>query len=172
MEAFAAPSRAHGRWCWLSPNAAGLVEVYDADALETEASRAVNLSSRGVAGNGDKKLIAGFVINGASARRVLIRAVGPGISGAPFNVPGTLAEPQLELYNNRGLRYATAGEWGLQPNAEEIRGTAAALGAFALPEGSKDSAMLVTLLPGVWTVQVGGPSNTSGVVVAEIYVLP
>ena len=40
------------------------------------------------------------------------------------------------------------------------------------PDGGKDSAMVVTLLPGAWTVQVGGLANTSGVVLVEIYALP
>ncbi len=149
-----------------------IVEVYDADPLSNEGSRAINISTRGVAGSGQNKMIAGFIIGGAAARRVLIRAVGPGIAGAPFNVGGTLAEPQIELYNSRSLLHATAGAWGLQSNADEIRGSAQAVSAFALPEGSKDSAMVVTLLPGAWTVQVGGPGTTTGVVLVEVYALP
>src|SRR5262249_53520288 len=149
-----------------------IVEVYDADPLSNEGSRAINISTRGVAGSGANKMIAGFVIDGASSRRVLIRAVGPGISVAPFNVSGTLAEPQIELYNSRNLLHATAGAWGLQSNADEIRGSAKVVSAFDLPEGSKDSAMVVTLLPGAWTVQVGGAGNATGVVLVEVYALP
>ena len=149
-----------------------IVEVYDADAISNEGSRAINISTRGVAGSGENKMIAGFVIDGASSRRVLIRAVGPAIGAPPFNVGGTLAEPQIELYNSRNLLHATAGAWGLQANADEIRGVARNVGAFDLPDGGKDSALLVTLLPGAWTVQVGGIGNTTGVVLVEVYALP
>jgi hypothetical protein len=149
-----------------------ILEVYDVDSLSTQTSQAINLSSRGFADAGDKKLTVGFVIDGASSRRVLIRAVGPTLGAAPFNVSGTLSAPQLELYNSRSRLQASAGAWGLQPNADEIRGVSKQLGAFGLRDGSMDSAMLVTLLPGLWTVQVGAPEGQSGVVLAEIYVLP
>ena len=115
-------------------------------------------------------MIAGFVINGSAARRVLIRAVGPTLGD--FGVPGTIAEPQLELYTGRGLLQASAGAWGLQTNADEIRSAAAVVNAFKLADGSKDSAMVVTLLPGAWTVQAGGPAGTTGVALIEVYVLP
>jgi len=115
-------------------------------------------------------MIAGFVINGSAARRVLIRAVGPALGA--FGVPGTIAEPQLELYTSRGLLQASAGAWGLQTNADEIRSAAQVVNAFKLADGSKDSAMVVTLLPGAWTVQAGGPDGSTGVALIEVYVLP
>ncbi|MBI5766786.1 MAG: immunoglobulin domain-containing protein [Verrucomicrobia bacterium] len=159
-------------------NATGicLVEVYDTDAIANGGSHAVNISTRGLSGAGASKMIAGFIIEGAAARRVLIRAVGPGL--AQFGVAGTLAEPTLEVYNARGLLHASAGAWGLQPNADEIRGAFAAGGAFALAEGSKDSAMVIALPPGNWTVQVGGSpatagaTATTGVAIIEVYALP
>lgn len=149
-----------------------IVEVYDADTLSNQGSRAINISTRGIAGSGQNKMIAGFVIDGASSRRVLIRAVGPTLGNAPFSIGGTLAEPQLELYNSRNLPHASAGAWGLQPNADEIRSSAKTVGAFDLPDGSKDAAMVVTLMPGAWTVQVGTAGSTSGVVLVEVYALP
>ncbi len=147
-----------------------IIEAYDLDPLSVETARAINVSTRGVVGSGADKMIAGFVINGSAARRVLIRAVGPTLG--VFGVPGTIAEPQLELYTGRGLLQASAGAWGLQTNADEIRSAAAVVNAFKLADGSKDSAMVVTLLPGAWTVQAGGPAGTTGVALIEVYVLP
>ena len=147
-----------------------IVEAYDADPLSNESSRAINISTRGLVGADANRMIAGFVIDGASSRRVLIRAVGPGL--AAFGVTGTLAEPQIELYNGRGLLHSTAAEWGLQANTDEIRGAIDTAGAFKLADGSKDSAMVVTLLPGAWTVQVAGANNTTGVAIIEVYALP
>ncbi|MSU48145.1 MAG: hypothetical protein EXS37_03485 [Opitutus sp.] len=125
---------------------------------------AVNISTCVVAGSGANKLIAGFIIDGVSVRRVLIRAIGPGLAG--FGLTGLLAEPQLELYNGKSLLHATAGARGLQNNADEIRG------AFKLADGSKDSAMVVTLLPGNWTVQVSGANSGTDVAIIEVYALP
>lgn len=115
-------------------------------------------------------MIAGFIIEGAAARRVLIRAVGPGLT--PFGVAGVVAEPTLEIYNGKGLLHATVGAWGLQPNADEVRGAFASAGAFALAEGSKDAAMVIALPPGNWTVQVGGAGTATGVALIEVYALP
>jgi hypothetical protein len=147
-----------------------IVEIYDSDLLSNEGPRAVNISTRGLVGTGANQMIAGFVIEGASSRRVLIRASGPALAG--FGVAGTLAEPKIELYNSRNLLHASAGAWGLQANADEIRGAAKTVSAFDLPDGSRDSAMVVTLLPGSWTVQISGVNNTTGVALVEVYVLP
>ena len=68
-----------------------LLEVYDADASSNEGSRAINISTRSHVGTADATLIAGFVINGAASRRVLIRALGPSLAG--FGLTGVLAEP-------------------------------------------------------------------------------
>jgi hypothetical protein len=147
-----------------------LVEVYDTDPIANTGAQAVNISTRGLCGAGASKMIAGFIIEGAAARRVLIRAVGPGLT--PFGVAGVVAEPTLEIYNGKGLLHATVGAWGLQPNADEVRGAFASAGAFALAEGSKDAAMVLALPPGNWTVQVGGAGTATGVALIEVYALP
>jgi hypothetical protein len=53
-----------------------------------------------------------------------------------------------------------------------IATAASSVGAFPLTPGSADSASLVTLPPGAYTVQVTGVGNTTGVALAEIYELP
>ena len=147
-----------------------LVEVYDADPLNNTGSRATSISTRGIAGPGQNRMIAGFVIGGASARRVMIRAVGPTLSA--YGLSGTLAEPQIELYNGSGRLQLSAGAWSLQPDADEIRSAAQTTRAFALPEGSKDAVLLATLLPGIWTVQVSGAGDATGLALVEVYALP
>ncbi len=74
-----------------------LVEAYDAGALG--GARLANLSARNRVGTGESTLIAGFSIGGFGSIRVLIRAVGPTLGGAPFGVPDVLADPKLELYD-------------------------------------------------------------------------
>ncbi len=148
-------------------SALALAEVYDLDSSADTTARALNLSALGQSGPGAAKLIAGFVIDGAAARRVLIRAIGPGL--AAFGVAGTITAPQLDLYTARGLLHHTAGAWNLETNSDEIRASTEAVGAFRLVEQSRDSAMLVTLLPGNWTVQAGG---STGVALLEVYEVP
>lgn len=148
----------------------GLTEIYDADPISNEGSRAINISTRGNVGLDGDKLIAGFVINGAASRRILIRAVGPSL--AQFGLNGVLTEPRIELFNNRGSIHDVAGAWPAKWNAEEIRSAAISVGAFPLGEDSKDAALVTTLLPGSWTVQVSGRNNSTGLALVEVYEVP
>ena len=139
-----------------------LVEIYDASASDPT-SRLVNLSARGnlAAGN---TLTAGFIIQGNTTETVLIRAVGPSL--ANYNVPGVLATPKLNVYNNTGTVIATNSGWA---NNATLSSTAAQVGAFALTAGSADCAIVVTLQPGAYTATVTGLNNNSGNVLLEVY---
>jgi sugar lactone lactonase YvrE len=147
-----------------------LLEVYDADASSNEGSRAINISTRSHVGTADATLIAGFVINGAASRRVLIRALGPSLAG--FGLTGVLAEPEIRLFDASGALQATARAWSQTSHAADIRHAATLAGAFDLPEDSKDAALVATLLPGAYTVQVSGLNNTTGTALVEVYDLP
>ena len=47
------------------------------------------------------------------------------------------------------------------------------MGAFPLNDSSwSDAALLVTLKPGMYTVEVSGVGNTTGVGMVEVYELP
>ena len=56
--------------------------------------------------------------------------------------------------------------------AAQIASATQATGAFALPAGSKDSAVIVTLAPGSYTAQVSSANGTTGVALVEIYEMP
>jgi len=43
------------------------------------------------------------------------------------------------------------------------------VGAFSLAAGSADSALILTLPPGNYTVQVAGDGGTTGIALVEIY---
>ncbi len=148
-----------------------LVEIYDASpsgSFTTGGTRLTNLSARVDVGTGANILEAGFVIAGNTALTVLIRASGPAIAAAPFNVGGTLADPQLTLQNPaNGSVYAQNIGWG---GSSQISSTAASVGAFtwSVP-GSHDSALVITLPPGNYTAAAAGTNNDSGVAIVEVY---
>src|SRR6476620_2543935 len=52
-----------------------------------------NISTRSRVLTGDNVMVGGFIIDGLTPLRVLVRSRGPSMSGAPFFVPGTLANP-------------------------------------------------------------------------------
>lgn len=148
-----------------------LVEVFDADTAlpgtpEFDAQpRLVNVSARTQVGTGDKVLIAGFIINGNVPKRVMIRGTGPTLKN--FGVTDTLADPLLQLFDAGGAVIAKNDSWSASANVTEI--TAAngqKLGSFTLDD--KDAVLVVTLSPGLYTAQVSGVNNGTGVALIEV----
>lgn len=142
-----------------------LLEVYDADAATPE--RLVNLSARTRVGTGDDILILGFVISGQATKRVLIRGIGPSL--AALGVTDVLADPRIELHDNKGALLAANDDWG-GDSVESA--TMARVGAFPLPASSKDASLLITLPPGVYSAHVVGMNHSTGVALVEIYEAP
>ncbi|BET68980.1 hypothetical protein ASA1KI_38980 [Opitutales bacterium ASA1] len=150
----------------------GLVEIYDLDEVGSSA-RLVNISSRSNVGVGADILIPGYVISGDVPRKLLVRASGPTIAADPFFVSGVLADPTLTIYttNDEGqsVEVAKNNDWGTNADLAELAAATAVVGAFEQLAGSKDAAIVVTLAPGVYTVQVSGVGGTTGVALVEIY---
>jgi sugar lactone lactonase YvrE len=145
----------------------GMVEVYDAD-IGTPAPRLINLSARAEVGTGASVLTGGFVISGTTSESVLLRGIGPTLS--TFGVSGVLAKPVLTLYkSSTSAVLATNSAWG---GSALLSAVFTAVGAFPLPAGSSDDAIVTTLAPGSYTVQVKGANSTTGVALVEIYEIP
>ncbi|MBE2212397.1 MAG: immunoglobulin domain-containing protein, partial [Opitutaceae bacterium] len=111
-----------------------------------------NLSTRAEVGTGDDIIIAGFVVTGSGPKRVLVRAVGPGLNR--FGVSGTLADPVLRLVGDSGT-IAENDDW-FTPDGEALKLAFREVYAFGLAEASLDSALVATLPPGKYTAQVSG----------------
>ncbi|MCX6951220.1 MAG: hypothetical protein NTV51_03410, partial [Verrucomicrobia bacterium] len=114
--------------------------------------------------------IAGLVIVGNAPKTLLIRGVGPTLT--VFGVGSVLADPAIAVFAG-GTQIASNDNWGTGTNtAAQLVLAAAQSGAFALQAGSRDAALLITLQPGTYTVQVSGVANTEGVALIEVYDLP
>ena len=148
-----------------------LIEVYDAtDGPTAPERRIINLSTRAPTGGGDATLAAGFVVSGHVPQRVLIRGVGPGL--AALGVPGALADPRLQLFAQAGVALAANDDWGSAGDATAITAAQRLVGAFALPTGSKDAVLLLSLAPGAYTAQLTGAGAATGVALVEVYEVP
>ncbi len=137
-----------------------LLEVYDAES--TPLRRLVNLSARSQVGTGAGILIAGFVISGSGSERLLIRGVGPSL--AKYNVAGVLPDPQLAIYDSKGVKIAANDNWdaGLATIFTQV-------GAFGLDAGSNDAALVIDLPAGIYSVQLSGVGGTTGEGLIEVY---
>ena len=147
-----------------------IAEVYDAtpeSAITVATPRLINVSVlKNIPVGGT--LTAGFVIGGATAKTVLIRATGPAL--AALGVPGTLADPRLVFYQT-GVAVAIAANdnWS---GTQVLKDAFTAVGAFPLDSTSKDAALLLTLQPGSYTAQASGVGSSSGTALVEIYEIP
>jgi hypothetical protein len=144
----------------------GTVEIFvgaQTAAVTTGNARLANLSTRGRV-TAENPLLLGFAIAGTEPRRVLVRAVGPALNG--FGVAGALPATRLQVYNSVGEVLATNEGWA---NAADVAATAATTGAFPLVAGSADSAAVLTLAPGSYTIQVVDARGAGGTALAEIY---
>ena len=124
--------------------------------LRADVPSLVNLSSRAQVGTGDNVLISGFVVGAGSDKTVLIRAVGPTLTS--LGVSGALADPVLSLYNSSSVLLASNDNWNSTDAA-----TMSSVGAFSLPIGSKDAAIVRTLSAGPYTAVVSGAGGTTGI---------
>jgi hypothetical protein len=137
----------------------GLVEAYDLDRAVD--SKLANISTRGLVQSGDNVLIAGTIVLGASAQRVIIRAIGPSLS-----VPGKLADPTLELRDGNGALIQSNDNWRSDQQAEII--------ATGIPPTNDLESAIVAMLPAggaASTAIVRGVNGTTGVALVEIYAL-
>ena len=135
----------------------GLVEAYDLDG--GTASKLANISTRGLVQTGDDVMIGGFILLGADAQTVLVRAIGPSLP-----VAGKLADPTLELHDKDGVTIATNDSWRSDQEADIIATTIP-------PPDDAESAILMTLAPGAYTAILRGVNNTTGVALVEAYQL-
>jgi hypothetical protein len=142
-----------------------LAEIYD---VGKAGARFVNVSARSQAGTGDDILIAGFVLEGGAAKKLLIRGLGPTLTSLGVN--GSLADPVLSVFDQAGVELALNDDWGGTP---ELKTVFTQVGAVAMAsDTSKDSALVMTLLPGVYSVHVAGVAGTTGVALVEVYEVP
>ncbi len=140
----------------------GLVEMYDLDIASD--SQLANISTRGIVQTGGDVMIGGFIFgNGTGVERVLIRALGPSLTG----VSNALADPMLGLYDGNGTLIISDDNW------KDDAGQAALITATGIPpRNARESALVTLLVPGAYTAIVNGKNGGTGVGLVEIYHLP
>jgi plastocyanin len=140
----------------------GLVEGYDLD--QPADAQLANISTRGFVETGSNVMIGGFILgNGTGTTNVLIRALGPSLTGQ--GVAGALADPTLELRDSNGALVQSNDNWKASQQAD-IEATGAP------PINDLESAMVVTIPTGAYTAIVVGTNGGTGVGLVELYRLP
>jgi hypothetical protein len=137
-----------------------LVEGYE---LDSNASRLVNLSTRGQVGVATEALIGGFIVRGSAAKRTIIRALGPSLGSGPNAISNALSDPYIELRDGSGNLLAANDNWSTSAQAAEI------LDSTLAPPDQAEAALVATLPPGTYTAVVRGADGGTGVGLIEVY---
>lgn len=148
-----------------------LTHVFSGSAPVTGAQALVNISTLSQLMPGNDLLTSGFVLSGSAPRTVLLRAAGPTLR--QFGVADGLARPRLMVF--KGERMIASNE-GWAPDvatANRMEGAFTRTGAFRFKDAaSRDAALLLTLQPGAYTLQVKSVDGSSGATLAEVYEVP
>ena len=147
----------------------GLVDIVpdvaaDTSLTVTEGSspppvQSQNLSTRLDVQTGDNVGIGGFIITGSTAKKVLIRGLGPSLEAS--GVTNFLADPALELHKPNGTTLVD-NNW-MDSQLADIAATG------LKPTNDLEAAMVATLDPGPYTVILSGNGGTTGIGLIEIY---
>ncbi len=138
-----------------------------AATLTIGASRLGNLSVRSTAGTGSDTLIVGCVVGQGDPVSLLLRGVGPSLTG--FGVTGVLPDPVLTLVDANNSTVATNDNWFGGTNVNQTVAVTTRVGAFALGATSLDAALVANLTPGSYSAVVTGKDAAPGIALMEAY---
>jgi arylsulfate sulfotransferase len=127
----------------------------------TVGPQVLNLSTRGLVSVGDNVLIGGFIVTGPGPKSVVLRALGPSLSG--FGLSGVLRDPVLSVYDSSHNLVGTNDNWQSDLNRSVVETNGLA------PANPLESAQVRTLAPGAYTVIVRGKDPTPGIGLVEVY---
>jgi hypothetical protein len=129
----------------------------------TPAPQLTNISTRAFVETGDNVVIGGFIVQGSTAKRVIIRAIGPELT--QYGVPDASRNQTLELHNGTGALIASNNNWVttiiggiITPN--QVRDI---MNSGYAPSDGLESAIIAEPPAGNYTAIVRGVNNTMGV---------
>ena len=127
----------------------------------TVGPQALNLSTRGLVSVGDNVLIGGFIVSGTEPKSMVLRALGPSLSG--FGLSNVLRDPVLSVYDSSGNLVGTNDNWQSDANHSVVEANGLA------PANPLEAAQVRTLAPGAYTVIVTGKDPPRGLAWSRLY---
>ena len=111
---------------------------------------------------GDNVGIGGFIITGSAPKHVLLRAIGPSLSG--FGIPNPLPDTILELHGPSPFPTVINDNWRDDPAQEAL-----IIASGLAPSNNLESAIDASWLPGLTPRSLEGKNNSTGVGVVEVF---
>ena len=139
----------------------GIVEIFDADS---GTPYLFGISTRSKVETDDRISIGGFIVEGDTTKQILIRGRGPSMASSGLDVNTLLSDPTMTLFSGATPIYSN-DDWQTQDagNATEIADTGIP------PDDAAESAILMDLEPGAYTVHLKGVGNGTGIGIVEVF---
>jgi hypothetical protein len=107
-------------------------------------------------------MIGGFIITGNTAKPLLLRGMGPSLTGVGVPANQVLLDPVLELHGPGGA-FVQNDNWKDSPFRSQFEGT-----PFQ-PTDDREAVIVATVQPGAYTAVLTGKGQTTGVGLVEAY---
>jgi hypothetical protein len=134
-------------------------------AVVANPPRLANLSTRGQVLTGNDVMIAGFVVGGSTAKKIVVNVAGPSL--ANYGITNALANPMLTIVRSSdNAVIATNNDWQVQASPGDV---AAIQASGFQPNHAQEPAVILTLQPGAYTAIVQGVGETTGVALAGVF---
>ena len=149
-----------------------MTHIFSGSAAGSQDQAIVNISTLARLNSATDAIVSWFVISGSASRNVLVRAVGPTL--AAFGVADAIQQPVLSVFQGERMISTNSGWAGAtRASAEPLTDAFDRAGAFRLAdENSRDAALVLSLAPGAYTVQVKSGDQSTGAALLEVYDLP
>lgn len=141
-----------------------MLEAWDFDS--STVNRFINTSVRSYAGTGNSVAICGFIVSGSKPRQVYIRALGPTLG--TWGIPNALQDTVITMFDGGGNPLASNDDW------RSFDGSSTALEnrlskTSNPPFDNRESAIVMRLSVGAYTVHLSGKNGATGVGMIEIF---
>jgi hypothetical protein len=123
-------------------------------------AKALNISTRLRVETGDEVMIGGFIITGNASKPVVLRGLAPSLLAVGLS--DVLADPVLELRGSNGALIMRNDNWK-DDQRPLIEGT------IFQPTDDRESVIVATLTPGLYTAVLSGKAQTTGIGLVEVY---
>jgi hypothetical protein len=143
----------------------GLVGLFEVDRTDVPLT---NISTRGPVQTGNDVMIAGFIVQGPSAKTVVVNVAGPSLVN--YGIANALLNPTLRLVRaSDQVTLNSNDNWQVQTNPADVLAIQAT--GFQ-PNNPLEPALIATLPPGAYTAVVEGFGGTTGVGLVGVFAVP
>ena len=133
-------------------------------AINVRSNELLNIATRMKVLTGENVLIAGFIVTGTDAKKIIVRGIGPSVA-----VGNALSDPVLQLFDADGNVIASNDDWKVASDGASQQAEIEATGIA--PQDEREPALIATVPSSgaSYTAMLSGKGGNTGVGLVEVY---